>query len=478
VVNELELVRSSSLPRLSALYTRLQLAATRSAFPLAFLGALGVAFLLQGPKPFYGDSGDYWALASTFTHGGGFSLLSFESPVRGYALPLFLHLLRVGEHAGWTQSSLAKLFNAVVFALIGSVLAPRLAQVVWPAQRWGVWRRLALTALLLVFWSGDLSYPLSDFLGLALALAALVAIARPDRPAWMLAAGAAVGAAIDMRPAYLAFAPGLLLVLALTWREQHGTRRASNARRALCVGLLILGFAAASLPQSLASHRHYGTWSFIPGGPAHLTQEQLTSSIYLQRYDTFVAPPSTGYPVRYIIPAGVEILREREGRFIAGVGEYLEVLAEHPAFTASMVARHIVNGLDMRYSTAYVEHLDSGGKTWLRLAGFVLVFLASARVLWPLARRSLGRARWRYALALLMCSATSVFSAIETRFMLPVWTLIYLLVLAPGWPNPREGDAAGWRRYRVSAILTIAGTAFVVGAWSLVAGVTGRVVPI
>src|SRR5205823_4473777 len=77
-----------------------------------------------------------------------------------------------------TPSHGVKLFNALMFALIGAVLAPRLAEITWPRFQWGIGRRLSLTALLLLFWNGYLDFPLSDFPALAMALLALIAVDR------------------------------------------------------------------------------------------------------------------------------------------------------------------------------------------------------------------------------------------------------------------------------------------------------------
>jgi hypothetical protein len=469
----IEIAHARAAPKSPGLLSRWEARPALAAFVVVFTGTLVVA-LIQGPKPFYGDSGNYWELASTFTHNGHFSLLNFESPARGYALPLIIYVLRAfGEGVRWTESSVAKLFNVALFALIGAVLAPRLAEIIWPEQRWGVLRRVGLTALLIVFWSGDLSYPLSDFPGLALAVLTLIAVARPDTPGWMLIAGAAAGLAIDVRAAYAPFIPMLLVIVALASFDQRRVQHASLAHRMLCVGLLVLGFAAVSLPQSLASHRHLGTWDFLPGRPEDLAQEHFEMGMYSQRYDTFVSK-GEGYPVIYLDHTGLRILDEQPNAEIKTLSEYIGVVSDHPVAIAALLARHVVNGFDMRYSTAYVEHLN-GGHLLLRLAGFLLVFLALVRVLWPTARRSLGPMRWRYAIALLLCCVTSVFTAVETRYMLPAWLLGYMLVLAPGWPSPIDRDKSGSRRLRTVAILVIAYLIFMVEVWHVVSGATAHV---
>jgi hypothetical protein len=156
--------------------------------------------LAEGTKPFYFDSGGYWNLSESFTRSGHFSFFDFEDPLRGYALPLlFWGPRNAAEVLTSNQSLMVRGFNAATFALIGAVLAPRLAMIAWPQVSWNVTRRLALTALILVFWSGYLSFPMSDFPSLAVALLALVAIFRADSPPWLLVAGIAAGLALNMR---------------------------------------------------------------------------------------------------------------------------------------------------------------------------------------------------------------------------------------------------------------------------------------
>ncbi|MGH2854790.1 MAG: hypothetical protein ACRDLF_11450, partial [Solirubrobacteraceae bacterium] len=112
--------------------------------------------------------------------------------------------------------------------------------------------------------------------------------------------------------------------------------------------------------------------------------------------------------------------------------------------------------MDERYSTPYIEHVHSAAEPVRRFAGFLLVFLAAVRVLWPLARRGLAPARWRYPVALSLCCVTSLFTAVEPRYLLPIYLLGYLLVLAPGWPIPLGPPGASLRRRLLTtAILAV-----------------------
>jgi hypothetical protein len=433
------------------------------AFSIAFAGTLIIA-LLQGEKHFYGDSHEYWWLGNTFVVDGHFSLLNFSDAERGYLLPLINHGLQtLGDDLKWTSSSMAKISNAFVFALIGTVLGPALMRTVWPRQpSWGVVRRLLVTALLVVFWSGYLNFPLSDFPGLAMALLALVAVARTDRPGWMLTAGLALGATIDMRAAYLPLAPIVAVLVAWAWFNQRGTRHASASHRALCAGLLVIGFAIVSLPQSLSAHRYYGTWSFVPSAsrfePAGTF---LTPGMYMENRDTYGL---NGLMI-YGDPAGEKLLEELPEERIASTSQYLGLFVSHPIVMGSLIVGHVINSLDPLYSTPYIEHLHNLGRIWGRVAAFLLVFIALLRVLWPAARRLLGPGRLRYLLALSACCVTTIPTDIERRYFLPLYLLAYALALTPRWPSPIPSTTSGLRRLQTPAVIAVFFLAYAAVVW-------------
>lgn len=432
-----------------------------SAFAIAFAVALAIG-LVEGEKRLYYDAEAYWAFSESFTSDGHFSLLNFGDPLRSYTLPLAYFLLRhVGGLVTDRDWLLIVFFNSALFALIGAVLSPRLASIAWPRLRWSIPRRLALFGLLLLFWRGYLSYPLSDFPALAAGLVAIVAISRPASAGWMTLAGASAALAFEIRPAYLLLFPALLALALWDW---HSAGRAGWVRRGLCLALFLVAAAAVALPQSLVEHNRIGSYSPIPGG-GELASIQYTGGLQLQRYDTFVGGEPSQARMLYVDPHTTGILAGLEGGSVKSTGQYAEIVVQHPVTMLGVFLRHVVNGLDQRYSTPYIEHLETPSDRIWRLAGFLIVFLALLRVVWPKARRALGPARWRYPAALLLSSATSIASAVETRFLLPVFVLCATLVLAPNWTSP-IGEGRGMRRYRDIAIVAAAGAVFfAVVAW-------------
>lgn len=442
---------------------------TTIAFVVTLAGLL-VYTLLEPPKPFYWDSGGYWSLGESFTKDGHFSLLSFNSPLRGYALPLIDHYLQqLADALGWNPSSAAKLFNVLIFAALAAGLVPGLAQTAFPTQRWGALRRLAVAALLLVFWGGYLPFPLSDFPALAAAMVALIAVARAPRPGAMALAGLSAALAINMRPSYLLLAPMLAGLFLWSWlaARRDGSDQPSAGRWALGALALLLGFVVISLPQSLATHRHHGSYSFLPGSTQNLSSFQLTHGLQLQRYETWVGRDRRSPRMAYVEEAGERILADRPYRMVTGSKDYLDVVVAHPLTMVGVWTRHVVNGLDQRYSTPYVEHLATRSRNPIRLLGFLLVFVALLRVAWPAARRKLGPARWRYVAALPACCLTSIPAAMETRFLLPVYITSWLLVLGGPWPNPLAAEGSLIQRLRIPAIIGTSLLLFLAVIWSI-----------
>ncbi|HYC81658.1 MAG TPA: hypothetical protein VEB65_07720 [Solirubrobacterales bacterium] len=449
-----------------------------TAFLVVFALALAVA-LIQGAKPFYWDSGEYWRLSHAFTAPGHLVLPDFEDDgLRGYALPLVLFLWR--EVLGLFTDNAAfmvMLLYSLLFAAIGALLAPRFARIAWPERTWGATRRVLLGALLVLFWGGFLNYPLSDFPALAAALAALILVTRPQSRLAMLASGLTAGLALVARPAYLLLVPCLVGLAVWDWWEHRGEGEGGGEnprRRALGLALLLLGVVVALIPQGLIHHHESGNLNPLPGGSS-LASTQLTQGLKLQRLDGWVGD-DRGTSLEYRDPSTAGIVRDLPGGKVTGSGEYAEIALQHPLTIAGVFLRHLVNGLDQRYTTPYVEHLDPPAtRRLLRVAGFAIVFLALLRVLWPAARRRLGPARWRYPVALLLITVTSLAGAMETRFLLPIYLLAALLALVPGWPNPIGSREAGLRRYRTLALIAAGAIVYFAIVWAIAGSASDHV---
>jgi hypothetical protein len=97
---------------------------------------------------------------------------------------------------------------------------------------------------------------------------------------------------------------------------------------------------------------------------------------------------------------------------------------------AASYARHVFNGLDVRYP--YIRDLGDTS-VLLSLLQYTLLFVALARLLLPYARRALGGIRPKGIVILVSPGITAIPGAVEPRFFLPLQMVAYMLVcFGPG----------------------------------------------
>ena len=219
-------------------------------------------------------------------------------------------------------------------------------------------------------------------------LTAIIA-AADVRPLRMLGAGAACALAIDMRPAYVRVPLSLTLVVGIAWWQQRSDGSRRRLRYVLAVVCAVVGFGVVTAPETLAMHRNYGYWEILPGSHLGLAQLQYNDGLQLQLYDTYVGQGDQPPQMNYIDPSGARLLATNG--HVTGTGQYVSLVLSHPVTASGIFYRHVVNGLDQRYNTPYVEHL--GPDLVLRVLSLGFVFLALLRLTWPAARAALAPTR-------------------------------------------------------------------------------------
>lgn len=388
------------------------------------------------PDQFRFDAAEYWELSLKFTPSGHFSLLAYDSPIRGYLGPLLLVPARLLCH--FTHCSVitgARILGAgwaaLLFGLAIPVLWTRLSPRPLTAIRW-----LLLVGLTFIFWRDYFNFTLSDMPALTVLVLGLVALGRPGW-VWAGLAGLLLAAAINIRPLYLASAPGWLwLLLAAPLPARAQVRRVAS---------LLVGFVIILLPQLLINLRHFRqptplVLTSLPGEPS-LYLRQLAWGTAFQRYETSLIPE---YPrsLVYADPSGQRALATVPGGRFSSYGQFLELVGRQPGAAGGRYLRHLFNGLDLWFPTPYPRRLHPPGQGGLRLLNYALLGLGT----W-LAGAALWRARrwqWRLTfghrnptvavlLALLLPCLLVVPTLIECRFLLP----LHLLLLT--------GVVGGWR---------------------------------
>ncbi|MGY3087511.1 hypothetical protein ACVWYF_000537 [Hymenobacter sp. UYAg731] len=419
------------------------------------------------------DAAEYWELSLKFTQKGGFSLLAFDAPLRGYLGPLLVLPARLLCHfTGWSMLTGAQVLGAGWAAVLFGVAVPQLwAQATGRALSGSRW--LVLLGLTFIFWRDYFNFTLSDMPAMALLLLGLAALARRGW-GWAAVAGLLLAAAINIRPIYLASAPGLLWLLL---KNSQPAASSSIWRRGAA---LAAGLALVWLPQLLINLRHFQTptplvLARLPG-TAPLYLKQLTWGTAFQRYESSLIPESFRSLV-YADSAGQRTLTSEPGHRFGSYGQYVQFALRQPIATGGRYLRHLFNGLDIWFPTPYPRQLHPPGQAALRLLNYVLLGLGTWLAL--SAWRKNRRAAWKSVvvgtlLALLLPCLLVLPTLVETRFLLPLHLLVLTLVATMWQPG------AGWRGLgapvRRVAFMAVA-VGWLWGCWHLSEATAGQLRP-
>ena len=389
---------------------------------------LAVAVLLRRPADrFIYDADGYFSGAAALVSGGNV----FEEgglDLRG-VLTAFLYapaalVARLGGDQLAGAAVLAQ--NAVLIAVLGAVLLPRLV---------GTWRSVTPVVVVVcavgtgLTTAGFAPFPLSDLAAAALLVTVLVAIDQGS-PRWLVVAGLAAGAAVNIRPA-------TLLPLVVVGLAVLVARRGAAAWAAL-------GGAVALLPQFVLNQRHGSPgWLPVPEQTGWLTQLQAHYASHLVRYDTVVgAGPDVRPTLYWCSPDMAQSLGGSLPTSPAGlVGTYLDNLPGSLVFAAQKIGAALHWPLSTPYLTP-APVLDGAFAVLVTSVSVVGAAVLLRRTLAAGRGVSLGQVAgvlaWKMVVVGLATTAT------ETRFALPV------LLLGVAGCALLAGDGLRGRRWTAS----------------------------
>jgi hypothetical protein len=423
-----------------------------ASFAIVWAITLAVLLIVNNRTLVY-DSLVYVGLSFTFTLDGGFSFLNFPESFRGYFFPFCLFVAGETGNLFFRDYFIGMwLFYATLLSAISCVLLPRLLELVTG----GVERRLAFyfapAALVWLFWRGTVLYPDSDLPALCFMLMATLFLymagKAPLRAAktnlkgvflYFLAGFFAYGA-YNTRTIYLFSALGLVLIYAYLCHKRK------PARLDIALSLLILaaGVAAASWPQLIINMNTQGvpsiaviTTYFAAGTNlgTNLSVSQMYTGSGVWLYETYIGP-SAVYPV-----PGVRVLDPIVKTYAFpeadSVFAYAKLVFTHPWEFAGIYFRHFIAALIPVFGEAYISDLLKP-KVFLIFANCLLMFATCLGFLSGMGANAESggkKAYYRRAFAkylpfyplLLPCLAILP-SAMEVRFMLPCYVLMYGLL--------------------------------------------------
>ena len=397
------------------------------------------------------DAGQYWELATRFFRGGHFSLLHYDSSLRGYAGPLLLLPAWALRHlTGWLPLTCTGITGAGWAAVLFGWLLPA----GWErttGQRLSAGRWALVVALGFLCWRDHFIFPLMDVPACVLFGGGLLALWSPRALVWG-AAGLALGAALNVRPSYMISLPAALL---LGWHLSRSSPGAAQRWSALAAGMAIV-----LLPQMLINLKYYQQPT-----PLVLWDQTDPRPLYLRAlgWGTRVERYETGFFLHdariLVVPdaEGIEQMRKYGPAGFPSYGQYFAFVAQHPLPVVTRYLRHFYNSFDLWYATPYPLQARPPGQLALQMFNHAALGLGLL-ALWRLPRRH-SRAAQLVLLAFGLQVLLTVPFHVETRYALPVHLILLLAATdSSGWAALRASRQ--WAVWALGAVLWLAGCAY------------------
>jgi hypothetical protein len=381
----------------------------------AIAGAAVLAFFIavaHGPAgSFVYDAAGYWAGSIAAVSGQDFFYMG-GLEVRGALSTLvYLPAALVTVILGPASAGIAVLVqNALLIAVLGAILIPALVGLFAATPPVVSYVSALATAVLL---GGFVPYPLADLWALSLVLAAVLVVAKSPR-SWSRFAvgGMLLGAAFNLRPAYLV----PVILIAGAWGYFSRSRVAAG----------IAGFLLAFVPQVATNAIFAGTFAPWPVQTFIVSEIQTKYAGFVVRYDTLGYIPDAISPQLFYCSPGMA------ANYLSGtpngMGELALSFAHHVPTSLKFVAQKVAASLQWSSTTPYAG-FASDELSALALSVLCVSALGILGLAWYAVKRHSGSRRTVLArltplFALwLGCVATLGFATPEARFAVPLVVL-------------------------------------------------------
>lgn len=384
----------------------------RSVRRYSVIGASILAFIIalaDGPtNKFLYDADAYWASANALATGGNAFAAGGLNMRGALSTAVYLPASTASLLSGVSPFIAVLIQNALLIAVLGAFLLPRIASFLVTISAKHVWVSAILCSVLL---SGFAPYPLMDLWALALVLLGVILVMSGKSP-WLLGAGGlAFAVAINLRPAYLVpVALAGLVWMIFHWRKAHWP----------AIGA-VLGF----VPQSITNAVFAGSWKPWPLSMSRISDIQAQYAGYAVRYDTYAyfegAPAYLpgGSPQQFFCsPVMAEALGDIRPK---GTGDILAFFAGNLPDSVLFMAQKVAASLNWTPATPYLLVPSSG----IGALAVLVALISAAGVLalvWHLVTRQPGSPAAPLVLLAvwLGSAATLAGSTPEARFALPI----------------------------------------------------------
>ena len=227
-----------------------------------------------------------------------------------------------------------------------------------------------------------------------------------------------------LRPVYLA---SLILVILLLIVELH---KKKNYLQVLC---FIIGFFIISFPQAIINKRTFDTTS--PFIQAVYSIEEKNEDLYLKQLFWGISINRaegninlTKYDkdaVLFIDPIGDTIIKSNENLTI-NYRNYIKIICKYPLEMTVIYSKHIFSGIDHVFAETYSEDIYKN-RILFSMINYSFWFLGILGILKIIPKSQSQKCF--YFLIYIAPVLLAIPTAIETRFFLPLYLMIYFIAI-------------------------------------------------
>lgn len=392
--------------------------------------------LINIPKSYLGDAGDYFDLADQFYENGIFRFTNFPDNPRGYLFAFLLFLFKTFGSMVFNSPILGfTLLNCAMLSSFFCIIIPKLFAITF--DRKYVYSAITTTIVFIYFWPDFITNPLSDVYALYLLSISILCIMKLERiirnnclnmihlSCVMVLFGITLYACYNIRTVYQI--PSVILLLFFLIRNWRGLMKIKLKIIAIIVVTLV-GYFVTALPQMMLNQKYNDSFSSKVMTEKFygedLTLTQLYWGLTYARYETNVESlvgSTINYPsvrVVFVDEIGYKLMDENAKKSYANI---IKSYFQHPIGYLKLYTRHLVNGMMPIFRETYITNMKTNKWPAYLLNYAILIIFVIVGYL----NRKVILSKSFYTIGFLLVAFIAVPGAIETRFMLPAFTVVY-----------------------------------------------------
>jgi len=387
-----------------------------------------ILLLTSECKEYLFDAKMYWGYSGIGAIvNGKFSLLNIGYYKRGVLFPTFnFFLILLSTKAHIDPIIIYKVISSLLYSISFCILLPKLIEKI--GNKDVKWYEIWLyNIVVLFFWGYYLNYPLTDFICIDFIIMFLyIFYISKLKFIHFFGLGLILGFVVNTRPIYTMLIIGALLLYLYQYRK--------NIKMIAFSSLVTLaGLYFISLPQLYVNKNILKTNSIFVQTEKlwheNLFLAQLKWGVHMEKYETYLGTTYRTSKVRFLTPGAEYEIPHDSLNNINNIAQFIGLMKQHPIFFINTYTKHFFNGIDIKYRDPYSKNLKTN--IVFSICNYIMLFIAAYQLFFYLFSKKI---KFRYDLWLLILifilpAILTVPSAVEVRYFLPIYLVIYMVVV-------------------------------------------------